>query len=109
MAVHLCLIGVGDNSLVHTDTSISTNETNGATSTVDGADAYSQAHQVFAAPAGAGVKLGHLTLETVYETQARFHLDDPTGFLDDQRSGIFSHTNHNLLVDGFYLRLGVDY
>jgi hypothetical protein len=106
---HLYLIGGADTSLLHSNTSISLNETNGATSTVDVADTYSQVLPVLAASAGAGVQLGDLTLEAGYEMQAWFDLGDRMGFLDDQHLGIFSHTNHNLLMDGFYLRLGWDY
>ena len=105
----LYLIGGADTSLLHSNTSISLNETNGATSTVDVADTYSQVLPVLAASAGAGVQLGDLTVEAGYEMQAWFDLGDRMGFLDDQHLGIFSHTNHNLLMDGFYLRLGWDY
>ena len=73
------------------------------------ADTYSQVLPVLAASAGAGVQLGDLTLEAGDEMQAWGDLGDRMGFLDDQHLGIFSHTNHNLLMDGFYLRLGWDY
>jgi hypothetical protein len=106
---HLYLIGGADTSLLHSKTSISLNETNGVQSIVDVADTYSQVLPVLAASAGAGVQLGDLTLEAGYEMQAWFDLGDRMGFLDDQHLGIFSHTNHNLLLDGFYLRLGWDY
>jgi len=106
---HLYLIGGADTSLLHSNTSISLNETNGVISIVDVADTYSQVLPVLAASAGAGVQLGDLTLEAGYEMQAWFDLGDRMGFLDDQHLGIFSHTNHNLLLDGFYLRLGWDY
>jgi hypothetical protein len=103
------LIGGADTSLLHSNTSISLNETNGNSSIVDVADTYSQVLPVLAASAGAGLQIGELTLEAGYEMQAWFDLGDRMGFLDDQHLGIFSHTNHNLLMDGFYLRLGWDY
>ena len=48
-------------------------------------------------------------MEMGYEMQAWFDLGDRMSFLDDQHLGVFSHSNHNLLMDGFYFRLGWNY
>jgi len=106
---HLYLIGGAETSLLHSNTSISLDETNGSTSIVDVADTYTQVLPVLGISTGAGVQLGDLTVEMGYEMQAWFDLGDRLGFLDDQHLGMFTHTNHNLLLDGFYLRLGWDY
>lgn len=106
---HLYLVGGAETSLLHSTTDISLSETNGATMIVDVADTYQQVLPVLGASAGAGMQYGELGMEMGYEMQAWFDLGDRMSFLDDQHLGVFSHTNHNVLMDGFYLRLGWNY
>ena len=106
---HLYLVGGAETSLLHSTTDISLSETNGATMIVDVADTYQQVLPILGASAGTGLQYGELTMEMGYEMQAWFDLGDRMSFLDDQHLGVFSHTNHNVLMDGFYLRLGWNY
>ena len=106
---HLYVVGGAETSLLHSTTAISLAETNGPATIVDVADNYSQVLPVLGASAGAGLQYGELTMEMGYEMQAWFDLGDRMSFLDDQHLGVFSHSNHNLLMDGFYFRLGWNY
>ena len=103
------LVAGAETSLLHATTNISLVETAGTTQTLDVADTYSQVLPGLGAHAGAGIQWGQLQVEMGYEMQAWFDLGDRMSFLDDQHLGIFSHSNHNLLMDGFYLRLGWDH
>ena len=103
------LVAGAETSLLHATTNISLVETAGSTQIVDVSDAYSQVLPGLGAHAGAGVQWGQVQIELGYEMQAWFDLGDRMSFLDDQHLGIFSHSNHNLLMDGFYLRLGWDH
>ena len=105
---HIYLLGGAETSLLFSMTTISLQETNGSTTIVDVADSYEQVLPVLGARAAAGCQIGGLNVEMGYEMQAWFDLGDRMSFLDDQHLGVFAHSNHNVLMDGFYLRLGWD-
>jgi len=105
----LYLVAGAETSLLHATTTMALTETAGATQILDVSDTYSQVLPGLGAHAGGGVQWGSLQIEMGYEMQAWFDLGDRMSFLDDQHPGIFTHSNHNLLMDGFYLRLGWDH
>lgn len=101
----LYLVGTGETSILFSENSLSLKETQGTNTIVDLADGYEQALPVIGTRVGAGYEKGPLSLEMGYEIQAWFDLGDRMSFLDDQHLGVFSHSNHNVLLDGYYLRL----
>jgi hypothetical protein len=105
MTENLYLVGTGETSILFGDNRLSLEETEGTTTIVDVADSYEQVLPVIGTRAGAGYQKGPLQIEMGYEMQAWFDLGDRMGFLDDQHLSVFSHSNHNVLLDRYYLRL----
>jgi hypothetical protein len=103
---HLYLVGTAETSILFSDNALSLTETEGATTILDLADGYEQALPVLGTRVGAGYDGQFLSIEAGYEMQAWFDLGDRLSFLDDQHLGVFAHSNHNVLMDGFYLRVG---
>ena len=108
MSEHLYLVGTGETSILFGDNRLSLEETEGTTTIVDVADSYEQALPMIGTRVGGGYQKGPLQVEMGYEMQAWFDLGDRMGFLDDQHLGVFSHSNHNVLLDGYYFRLAWD-
>ena len=108
MTENLYLVGTRETSILFRDNRLSLEETEGTTTIVDVADSYEQVLPVIGTRVGAGYQKGPLQIEMGYEMQAWFDLGDRMGFLDDQHLGVFSHSNHNVLLDGYYLRLAWD-
>ena len=103
---HLYLVGTAETSILFSDNALSLTETEGTTTILNLADSYEQALPVLGTRVGGGYSGKSLSVEAGYEMQAWFDLGDRMSFLDDQHLGVFAHSNHNVLMDGFYLRLG---
>ena len=106
LAPHLYLVGTAETSILFSDNTSSLTETEGSTTILNLADDYEQALPVLGTRIGAGYNGNSLSIEAGYEMQVWFDLGDRMTFLDDQHLGVFSHSNHNVLMDGFYLRFG---
>jgi hypothetical protein len=102
----LYLLGGAETSILYSDTSISLTETNGPATILSITDSYKQVLPVLGARVGGGGQYGKLNVELGYEMQTWFDLGDRMSFLDDQHLGVFSHSNHTVLMHGFYLRVG---
>ncbi len=108
MTESLYLVGTGETSILFGDNDLTLEETQAGSGIVDVSDGYEQVLPVIATRVGVGYQKGPLQLEMGYEMQAWFDLGDRMGFLDDQHLGVFSHSNHNVLLDGYYFRLAWD-
>jgi|GEM_PF-1165278 hypothetical protein len=72
-------------------------------------DSYEQALPAFSAALGIGWDSEAVEIRLGYEFSAWFNLSDRTVFLDDTHEAVFSKTNHDVMMDGFFLSTTFNY
>ena len=109
------VFGNAEGSLMYGDYNIFLEETDfNATSgardiLVSITDSYEQALPAFAAALGIGWDNEAVKIRIGYEFSAWLNLSDRTVFLDDTHEAVFSKTNHDVMMDGFFLSTTFNY
>jgi hypothetical protein len=105
----LYIFGRGEGSLMYGKYTVDLLETDVEFGTRDTLveidDSYEQVIPAIAASAGLGWVRNRVEVRVGYELNSWFNLGDRIVFLDDTHEALFSHSNHDLLMDGFFLRV----
>jgi peptidoglycan/xylan/chitin deacetylase (PgdA/CDA1 family) len=76
---------------------------------VDIEDDYDQINIVIGSNLGVGWKHDGFDFRIGYELNLWTNLADRLVFLDDTHEAVFSHTTHDVMFDGFYMRLSQEF
>lgn len=109
----LYLFGGAETSLLYGSHETSLHETdyeNGVQDVlVDVSDKYQQAITSLSTSVGIGLNARDYEFRIGYEFNIWYNLADRLVFLDDTHEAIFSHSNHDIVLDGFFSRLSIKF
>ncbi len=109
----LYLFGGAETSLMYGshETSLrETDEINGVRDVlVNVSDKYQQAITSLSTTVGLGLNAKDYEFRIGYEFNVWYNLADRLVFLDDTHEAIFSHSNHDVVLDGFFARMSVKF
>lgn len=109
----LYLFGGAETSLMYGSHETSLRETddiNGVRDVlVNVSDQYQQAITSLSTTVGLGLNAKDYEFRIGYEFNVWYNLADRLVFLDDTHEAIFSHSNHDIVLDGFFTRMSVKF
>ena len=112
VAANFYAFGGAEVSLLFGDHEVNLNESDAVgvpAMIVDIEDNYDQINIVIGANLGVGWKHDGFDFRLGYELNLWTNLADRLVFLDDTHEAVFSHTTHDVMFDGFYMRLSQEF
>ncbi len=112
IASNFYAFGGAEVSLLYGDHEVNLNESDAVgvpAMIVDIEDDYDQINIVIGANLGVGWEHEGLDFRLGYELNLWTNLADRLVFLDDTHEAVFSHTTHDVMFDGFYMRLSQEF
>jgi hypothetical protein len=112
VAANFYAFGGAEVSLLYGDHKVNLNEFDAVgvpAMIVDIEDDYDQINIVIGSNLGVGWKHDGFDFRIGYELNLWTNLADRLVFLDDTHEAVFSHTTHDVMFDGFYMRLSQEF